>query len=113
MLYSHRGVLSPPAIPDLRPGPIGGTPIPVPGRIGKRGFPVSRSRPNRETGVPSPVQVPRPNRESGERELESGNPISESGPAVTGCSESRPVRRATRARRSAKDPEVTAAHRGA
>ena len=29
-----------------------GTPIPGPGRIGKRGFPASR--PNRETGIPSP-----------------------------------------------------------
>ena len=29
-----------------------GTPIPVPGRIGNRGFPVSR--PNRESGIPSP-----------------------------------------------------------
>ncbi len=50
--------------------------IPGPGRIGKRGFPVSRFPPNRESG---PESLPdsrrpdsRPNRESGERELELG-----------------------------------------
>jgi hypothetical protein len=28
---------------------------PIPGRIGNRGFPVSRRRPNRESGIPSPI----------------------------------------------------------
>ncbi len=57
--------------PRPRPGPGTlksparriGTPIPVPGgRIGKRGFPVSR--PNRETGVPSLFPGRAKNRES-------------------------------------------------
>jgi len=38
-----------------------GTPIPGPGRIGNRGFPVSR--PNRESGIPSPI----PGKKSGNR----------------------------------------------
>jgi hypothetical protein len=40
-----------------------GTPIPGPGRIGKRGFPVSR--PNRETGIPSPGPFPGKNTGNG------------------------------------------------
>ncbi len=50
-----------------RPGESGPR-FPIPGRIGNRGFPVSR--PNRESGIPSPIQVPgkksgnRGNRES-------------------------------------------------
>jgi hypothetical protein len=62
-----------------------GTSIPGPGRIGKRGFPVSRFPPNRESGIPRfPIlaesgigprgSLPdsRPNRESGERPGELG-----------------------------------------
>ena len=66
VLYSHRGV-SP--IPDLRPiGP--GTPIPVPGRIGKRGFPQCFPVPAESGNGPGDsLPVSQPDRESGEREL--------------------------------------------
>jgi hypothetical protein len=53
-----------------RPAAIG-TLIPGPGRIGKRGFPVSRfplTR-NRESGIPPPPPDSRPNRKWGEREM--------------------------------------------
>jgi hypothetical protein len=48
LLYSHGGV-----------SPISrfAAPFPVPGRIGKRGVPDSRSRPNRESGIPSESPV--------------------------------------------------------
>ncbi len=42
-------------IPDFRPI---GAPFPVPGRIGKRGLPDSRFRPNRESGVTVPAPFP-------------------------------------------------------
>jgi hypothetical protein len=68
MLYSHRGAspisrFAANRDPDSRSRP---------GRIGKRGFPVSRFRPSREleSGIPD-VPVSRPNREWGERELQS------------------------------------------
>ncbi len=47
-----KGKKKPSARPRKSPGP--GTPIPGPGRIGKRGFPVSRFRPNRESGSRGP-----------------------------------------------------------
>ncbi len=56
----HRG--QPPRPGNPRPAAIG-TPIPGPGQIGKRGFPVSRFPPNRESGIPRFRFWP--NRESG------------------------------------------------
>jgi hypothetical protein len=47
-----------------------GTPIPVPGQIGNRGLPVSR--PNRESGIPSPIPQ---NRESGDPIPDSRVPV--------------------------------------
>jgi hypothetical protein len=53
MLHSRRRV-SPISRFAANVTPIG-TPIPVPGQIGNRGFPVSRFRPNRESGTPTPI----------------------------------------------------------
>ena len=44
-----------------------GAPIPVPGRIGNRGFPDSRFWPNRESGIPSPIPGQIGNRGNGNR----------------------------------------------
>ncbi len=81
LLLGRLGSSLRPLARNPRPAAIG-TPIPGPGRIGKRGFPVSRFPPNRESGIPRfPTRIlaesgigdslpdSRPNRESGEREL--------------------------------------------